>query len=91
MRALKMVSNVGNAKLASLIRLFVGECGVGGGVAPGLRFLIKANVSVRSSVTILATYFSRLCSASICACQTNNELGFCRWVKPLGMAEKLSS
>lgn len=71
--------------------LLVGERGVGGGVAPGLRFLIKANVSVRSSVMILATYFSRLCYVSIRARQTNKEVGFCRWGKPLGMAKKLSS
>lgn len=74
-----------------LLLVSLGVCGVGGVVASGLSFLIKANVSVRSSVTILATYFSRLCSVSIRARQTNNELGFCHWVKPLGSAEKLSS
>lgn len=76
---------------ASLMSLLVGERGVGGGAAPGLGFLIKANVSVRSSVMILATYFSRLCYVSIRARQTNKEVGFCRWGKPLGMANKISS
>lgn len=62
-----------------------------GGVAPGFRFLIKANVSVRSSVAILVTYFSRLFSVSIRACQTNNALRFGGWEKPVGTAEKLGS